>query len=155
MKAKYILSIAAGIVSTAITAQINQTREVASFNKIDASGAASIIYRQSDTLSVIVNGDAADVEKIETKVSDNTLYIKPKGSIKSSIKIRINGNGLNSVSLSGASVFKTSGVLKADSLYFETAGAGNVNIDVVTRSLNTNASGASELNLSEIGRAHV
>lgn len=148
MKAKYIISLTAAIVTTAITAQTNQTREVSTFNKIDASGATSIIYRQSDTLSVVVNGEAADLEKIETKVSDNTLYIKTKGNIKSSVKIRINGNNLNSVSLSGASSFKTSGVLKTDSLYFETAGASNVNIDVVARSLNTNASGASEVNLS-------
>lgn len=148
MKTNYIFSLIAGIATTAITAQTTQTREISNFNKIDASGASNILYRQSDTLSLIVEGDADDIEKYETKVSDNTLYIKSKGNIKSSVKIKITGNSLNYVSLSGASAFKTNGILKSDSLNLETSGASNVNIDVNTRILNAIASGASEVNIS-------
>lgn len=148
MKANYILSLIGAISLSSLTAQTNQTREVSTFNKIDATGASNIIYRQSDTLRVSVEGEANELEKIETKVSENTLFIRTKGVIKSSIKVKISGNNLNSVSLSGASSFKTSGSIKADSLYFETSGASNVNIDVTTRIINAIASGASEVTLS-------
>lgn len=148
MKAKYILTAIAAITACGLSAQSSQTREISSFTKIDASGAPTISYRQSDTLSLTVEANASEFNNIETKVSDNTLFIKASGTIKGSYKIKITGNTLNNLSLSGATNFKTIGNLKADSLTIEASGASNINIDCETRSIKTIAAGASQVNLS-------
>ena len=147
MKTKYILIAAVSLTGLLTTAQTSQTREISAFNKIDASGAPTIIYIQSDTLSLTIEGNADDMSKIETKVSDNTLFIKSSGSFKSGYKVKISANTLNSLSLSGATNFKTNGILKTDSLVIESSGASNINADLNTKSVKAIVSGASDVTL--------
>ena len=148
MKTKHILTLFAGIVSWGITAQTTQTREVSSFNKIDASGAPTIIYRQSDTLSLSVEGNTEALNNIETRVSDNTLFIKSTGKVSGPYKIRISGNTLNNISVSGATNFKTNGALRTDSMVIESSGASNVNMELNTKAVKAIVSGASDVTLS-------
>lgn len=148
MNTRLIIPAAFFLITAATNAQTTQTREVSNFNKIDASGAAKIIYRHSDTLSLVLEGDAKDLDNIETKVSDNTLYIKPKGSFKNDYKILVSGNNLNNVSVSGATNFKSNGAIKSDSIIIESSGASNINVDLNSRYVKTIASGASDVNLS-------
>lgn len=148
MNTKLIIPAAALFLSSAIQAQTTQTREISPFNKIDASGAVKITYRQSDTLGMILEGDADDLEKIETKVSENTLFIKSKGTLKNDYKIKVNGNHLNNISVSGAANFKSNGTIKSDSISIESSGASNINVDLNSHYIKTIASGASDINLS-------
>lgn len=129
------------------SAQNKQTREVTNFTKIDASGAPTIIYRQSDSLSLVVEAEPGDLDNIETKVSDNTLFIKTNGNVKHAYKIRVSGNTLNSISASGATNFKTANTLKADSLIVEASGASNLNLFVNSHAVKTIISGASDVTM--------
>lgn len=145
MKTKHILTALILSATLATQAQNKQTREVSSFSKIDASGAPTIIYQQSDSLSLIVEAEPNDLANIETRISDNTLFIKTTGQVKNAYKIRISGNTLNSISASGATNFKTANTLKADSLVIEASGASNLNLFVNTHAIKTIVSGASDV----------
>jgi hypothetical protein len=147
MKTKHIFTALLLAGSLFVSAQNKQIREITSYNKIDASGAPTITYRQSDSLTLVVEAEPGDLENIETRVSDNTLFIKTNGNVKHPYKIRLSGNTLNSISASGATNFKTLNTLKADSLVIEASGASNMNLFVNARTVKSIVSGASDVTM--------
>ncbi len=147
-KTKNILTIASLALALFTQAQTSQKREITRFDKIDASGAATIKFRSSDSLSVSVIGNADDLNNIETKVQDGILFIKTKGVIHNSPKIEISAPTLNLITLSGATNFETKNELKTDSLNLEASGASNVTLILNSKSVKATISGASDVNLS-------
>ncbi len=147
MRTKHIFTAILLASSVFALAQTKQNREVTSFTKIDASGAPTITYTQSDSLSLTVEGEAGDLENIETRVADNTLFIKTKGNVRHPYKIWVRGNTLNAISASGATNFKTTTSLKADSLLIEASGASNLNIFMNAHAVRAIVSGASDVTL--------
>ncbi|HWY12846.1 MAG TPA: DUF2807 domain-containing protein [Bacteroidia bacterium] len=144
MKTKNIFT-ALLIVASAISfAQTTQTREVTAFTRIDASGAPIVIYKTSDSLGITVTGDAGEINNVETRVVDGTLFIKPNGNFKHQCTVRITGNNLNSVSVSGATNFMINNKLTTDSFMLESSGASYFNaVDLNAKKIKANISGAS------------
>jgi hypothetical protein len=147
MKTKNIFTALLLASSVFAIAQNKQTREVSNYTKIDASGAPTISYTQSDSLSITVEAGPGDLENIETRISDNTLFIKTKGNVKHPYKIWLSGNNLNSISASGATTFKTANTIKADSLTIEASGASNLYLYVNSRAVKSIVSGASDVTM--------
>ena len=153
MKTKNILLTAA--LGLALFTQAQTTNlDLGSYTKIDASGAPTVIYTTSDSLSLLVTGKTEDVNNIETRIVDGTLFIKTKGSIKGPCTIKINGNKLNSVAVSGATNF-TINKLNTDSFLLESSGAGSFNgFDMNTKKLKSTISGASTLKAYKLNSAN-
>ncbi len=138
------------ILSTFIScqAQKSQERTISAFNKIKLSGAVNVIYTNSDTLSLVLKGKENDLENIETKVENSTLVISSKGRTHSDLYVYVKNNQLHSIVSSGAASFRTSNVLKTDSLSFNVSGAAEVHAKVKAKKIKCIEDGAASLVLT-------
>lgn len=133
---------------TLLKAQTTQNRDIKPFTKILASGGAKIYYTQSDTTSLRVKAGDSEIDFVETKVEDNTLYISAKGNYKEGVKIYVFNNKLEDVSLSGAVNIESQNTIKSETLNISLTGASSGDLDVNTVKLSSIQSGASSLKLS-------
>ncbi|MBA3664075.1 MAG: DUF2807 domain-containing protein [Bacteroidetes bacterium] len=147
MKTKF-LSIALLSSVLSISAQVSQIRSVGSFNRIQVSDAVHIVYTQSDSLEVNVNGNDKELASVETKVEKSTLIITAKGKFYNPVTVYVKNNMLEEVMCSGASNLKTTNTIKGNSILFSVSGAANVSAAVEAKTLKEIQSGASELVLS-------
>jgi putative autotransporter adhesin-like protein len=56
----------------------SETRAVDSFNSIDMSGAARLEITVGKPESLVIEGRSSSIERVETKVHDNTLFIESR-----------------------------------------------------------------------------
>lgn len=131
-----------------INAQQIQNRQVAAFNKIETSGSVNVIYTNSDSLSLSVSASETEIDNVETKVDGSTLKVYNKGNFTMPVNVYIKNNALMDVQSSGASSFRTTNLIKTDSLNLNVSGSSDVNIKIEGRSIKTIQNGASELKLS-------
>lgn len=149
MKTKNILLTAALGLAFFTQAQTTPNLDLSTYTKIDASGAPTVIYKNSDSLSLSITGKTEDAANIETRIVDGTLFIKSKGNIKSPVTVRINGNKLNSVATSGATNFSINNKLNVDSFMLESSGASYFNaVDLNAKKVKATISGASNVTLA-------
>ncbi|MES2566001.1 MAG: DUF2807 domain-containing protein [Bacteroidota bacterium] len=127
----------------ATKSQTSQEREVKPFKKLEISGAATVVFTQSDTLKLKVVADDKEINNVFTTFEDETLVVKAKGSFNHSYKIYISGNTLQQITSSGASKFSTSNTLVADSLSIDGSGASDLLINIKTKIIDVTLSGAS------------
>jgi len=145
MKTKNIFLAAALVLVSFAQAQTSDKLDLSTYTKIDASGAPIVIYNTSDSLSLAITGKTEDVANVETRIVDGTLFIKTKGNLKGQVTIRITGNKLNSVSVSGASNFFINNKLSTDTFMLESSGASNFTaVDVNAKKIKSTVSGASK-----------
>lgn len=130
-----------------LQSQTEQRRSVSAFNKIQVADAVSVIYTQSDSLSVIVKGNEKEISTVETKVENSTLIISAKGKYYNPLTIYVKNNALEEVLCSGASDLKTTNTLKGNSILFSISGAAHVKANVEAKTIKAVQSGASEFNL--------
>ncbi len=135
------------ISSLTIKAQTSQVRETSPFKKIEVSGAANVVFTQSDTLNLKVVADEKEINNIFTTFENETLVIKAKGSFTHSYKIYVSGNSLNQITSSGASKFSSTNPITSDSLSIDVSGASDVILKVNTKVIDVMLSGASGVNL--------
>ncbi|MBK6983360.1 MAG: DUF2807 domain-containing protein [Bacteroidetes bacterium] len=135
------------ISSLTIKAQTSQVRETSPFKKIEVSGAANVVFTQSDTLSLKVVADEKEINNIFTTFENETLVIKAKGSFTHSYKIYVSGNTLNQITSSGASKFSSTNPITSDSLSIDVSGASDVILKVNAKAIDVMLSGASGVNL--------
>jgi hypothetical protein len=128
-------------------AQTSQQRQVESFSKIQVSDAVKVVYTQSDSLNVTVNGNEKEISNVETKVEKSTLVITAKGNFYNPITVYVKNNALDEVLCSGSSEFKTTNVVKGTSISLSISGASRGNIKLETKSVKEIQSGASELTI--------
>lgn len=126
-----------------VKAQTSQNREVKPFSKIEISGAASVVYTQSDSLSLKVTADEKEINNIYTTYEGDVLVVKAKGSFTHPYKVYINANGLKKVTASGASKFSTANTLTSDSISMDVSGASNIVANLKVRAVDVMLSGAS------------
>lgn len=131
-----------------MNAQKMQTRPVSAFNKIETSGSAIVVYTNSDSMSLGVKAKEGEIEKVETKVENNTLYISNKGRFTAPVYVYIKNNQLNELLASGASIFKVTNTIKSETFYLNVSGSANVNANVNSSKIKSIQSGASVLSLS-------
>lgn len=148
MTTKNIFLTAALTTSMFIQAQTTQKRDITAFTKIDASGAVPVVFENSVTPSLVIEGDAEEIKQIETSVKNNILYIKTKGNFHHPFKVKVGGNNLNAISVSGASSFKTDSPIKADAFNIRASGASSVKMPLTAKSVHTDIDGASSIHLS-------
>lgn len=145
---KTILLSSMFLISCAIShAQTSQVRDVQPFKKIEISGAANVVFSQSDTLKLKVVADDKEMKNIFTTFENETLVIKAKGSFTHNYKVYVSGNALNQITSSGASKLTTTNTLETDSLSIEVSGASDVIANIKTKVVEVRLSGASGINL--------
>ena len=130
-----------------VKAQSSQVREITAYKKLEISGAANVVYTQSDTLSLRIVANENEINNIITSVENETLVIKAKGNFTHSYKIFISGNSLNHITSSGASKITTTNQLLTDSLSLNVSGASDVTLNLKTKAIDVLLSGASNVNL--------
>lgn len=149
MKVYHILTLAFISGTIILNAQTTQSRPVSSFNKIEISGSANVLYSPADTLSLAVKAKENELDRVETRVENNTLYIHNRGKFTQAVNVYVKHNGeLNDVMASGAASFKTTGVIKSDNVFFNVSGSAAINGSVACVKLKSIQSGASMLNLA-------
>lgn len=144
---QFILSSIILTASLAIKAQIIQIREAKVFRMIEVSGAANVIFTQSDTVNIKVVGDENEINNVYTTFENETLVIKAKGSFTHPYKVYVNGNTLKQITNSGASKFTSTNTILSDSLSIDVSGASDVILKVNAKSVDVMLSGASNINL--------
>jgi len=147
MKTKF-LTIALITSVIAIKAQQVQNRPTSPFNKVETSGSVNVIYTNSDSLGIIVQAADKEIDNVETKFENSTLFISNKGRFTSPVTVYVKNNNLTYLESSGSSTFKTSNLIKSDSLNLSVSGSADVSVKVEGRSLKAIQSGASDLKLS-------
>ena len=141
--AKTILAVTLTTFFLGCNAQQSQRREVGSFSKINASGSVNVFYTQSDTQSVVVKGNASELDRVEVSVDKSILTINNKGNFIETVEVHISHNKLSGIEASGATVFKTTNTITGDSLDIDLTGSSNLKLNVQVRSLKCLQSGAS------------
>lgn len=130
-----------------IKAQISQIRDVQPFKKIEISGAADIVYTQSDTFKLKVIANADEINNVYTNIEGDALIVKTKNIFHDPYKVYVFGNGLNKLTSSGISKFTTSNSINADSLSIVVSGGSNVSLKIKSTVTDVILSGASIITL--------
>lgn len=129
-------------------AQTTQIREVQAFKKIVVTGAATIYFTQSDTVSMKVVANESEIDNIYTTVTDSILYVKVKGVFKQDYKIYITSNNITQLTASGVSKIISTNCINSDSLSLDASGASEMELTVATKKLDVFLTGASQINVS-------
>ncbi|HEX3008356.1 MAG TPA: head GIN domain-containing protein [Bacteroidales bacterium] len=141
--------------------QIKETRNVSSFNSLDLSISANVLLKQGTEESLILEGDAEDLEKVITEVSGSELNIKTRpGSWNiGKITVYLTMKDIKNLKISGSGSIKAETAIKAKDLDMVISGSGNINIadlsserlsSVISGSGNINYSGSTSTNYSKI-----
>jgi hypothetical protein len=128
-------------------AQTSQIRDVKPFKKIEVSGAANVVYTQSDTLKLRVVANDDEINNIFTTYENGTLVIKAKGSFTHAPKIYVSGDSLNQITSSGISKLTTTNTLKTDNLSINATGASDIFANIDTKVIEVMLSGISNIKL--------
>jgi len=160
------------LVTTLLTAQISENREVAGFSKLKASSSIDVFYTISDIVSVKVDTDDAEKMKlIKTAVVDGTLilsidtddYKKNRNRQKSKrkdrsrsnvsfingvdfqlLKITVSGPNLEAIKASSSAFVKIQNVNKSDNLDIAVSSSGTIKGNFECNSINVQASSSGE-----------
>ena len=128
-----------------------ETRNVAGFNKVDASGAVNVEISVQKDFSVTIEADDNLLANIKTEVSGDTLkiYSEDRISAKTRVNVRISMPAIEALEISGASSGNVSNV-KADSLELKASGASKIRINGEAKTLEADASGASSIDAESL-----
>ena len=116
-------------------ARVSQTRTVEPFHAIDITAVGEIIFTQSDTYSLRIEGKEKLVNNTTTAVSGGTLAIGMKNKKTSrgqnnGVTIYLTAPDLEGIEFKGVGSFRCSEALRLDGdLDIEIKGVGEVNID--------------------------
>jgi hypothetical protein len=129
-----------------------QERNVQAFNAIKIGGAADVILMHGDMQSVVVETNANIQDRVEVRVSNNTLELVLNNIKKyDELKLYITANQLERLQFSGAADVKSVDTLSGESLEVLASGASDVKLLLNYGDIRTKASGASVVKLR--GRA--
>lgn len=129
------------------TAQREQ-RTITPFSRIEVKGAVSVMYHQSDSLGLWLNGDQEDLGKVSTLVDGDVLRISSKGDMEDRVTVHVSANSLKALELQGATSFNTEGTLRAETFDLGISGASQGKIALEAGKVSCIQSGASALTLS-------
>lgn len=134
--------------------QKKETRNVSSFNSLDLSISANVLLKQGSGISLELEGDANDLEKIETVVSGSTLKIKTRpGSWNiGRITVYLTMANIENLSISGSGSIKGETGIKANNLNLVISGSGNINLpDLSAKEVTSVISGSGNISFSGNG----
>jgi hypothetical protein len=148
MTAYQLLTLAFVSGTILLRAQDVQNRQVSPFQKIELSGTVNVFYTSSDSLNLSVKAKATEIENVETKVENGTLFISSKGRFTAPIYVYVKNSRLTQIQASGACSFKSTNLVKTDSLMLSASGSAAITANLNVRQLRCLQSGASVLSLS-------
>ena len=140
------------VLSSSLFAQ-RQKVDVSSFNGIALRTSATVYVTQGNALSVEMEGDADDLEKITVEVDGDRLEIKNKKDFwgwnsNTDIKVYVTVSSLDYISVSGSGNMIGKGTFKSDKLKTSVSGSGDIEFDVDVNDLTVKISGSGGVELS-------
>lgn len=148
MKTTKIVIITALLTATLSQAQTTVKRDINSFTKINASGAANIVYETAPATALNIEGDESEIKNIQTYVKNNVLYIKTTGTSNHPCKIKILNNKLDNLDISGATHFVANNEITAETFTLKSGGASHVEMPLNAKKVLSEIEGASTIKLS-------
>lgn len=119
---------------------------VVDFHSIQLKGNYEVFLSQGDHSEYRIEGDAAS---ISSRVENGVLYIENSGKFWNGAEatIYIQVSDFRSLQSSGAVEIHTSGVISANDVSIDLAGATEASLSLEVRKLNLEVAGASEVNI--------
>jgi hypothetical protein len=137
--------------------QRKETRSVSSFNSLDLAISANVFLKQGSGVSLELEGDADDLEKIETVVSGSTLKIKTRpGSWNlRKITVYLTMENIEKLKISGSGSIKAETNINANNLDLGISGSGNIHIpNLSAKEIMSEISGSGNISFSGNGPAN-
>ncbi len=146
---KKIIYLLLSLATLHAAAQQTQKRTISNFNGINATGAARVIFKQADSISVIVNTVNQDEQaRVFINVNKEVLEISMKGDFDGSPKIYVSGPSLISIVCSGASYVSSEDTLRVGEMTLDATGASKIDVTLRADKIKSTSSGASTIKLS-------
>lgn len=149
---KVTLLLAALIFTFAAQAQKKETRKVGSFDYVSLGVSADLVITQGSSNSLVLEGDADDLENIETYVKDGKLKIRTEnnswfGDNMGDVKIYVTLVNFRGASVSGSGEITNSNNLKGNDINLSVSGSGEIEIYVDCKNIDAHISGSGEIYL--------
>jgi len=131
-----------------------QTRDVSGYNKVAIGGPFKTRIIIGDKEGVTLNIDAEYIDKVETKVENNTLKVQfQKSSFSHNIhtaNVTVYAKSLSALANAGSGSVTVEGSISSDDFKMVLSGSGSVNIPVLKASgeLSTTLSGSGSISVS-------
>ena len=162
MKAKITALIAGMLVFSSLYAHADSrswagdkkvTREVSPFSEISLSIAADLYLIQGDEYSLELEGDADELEKIETEVQGDVLRIEHDRPFhfgrSQRITIYVTMKKVEGLSVAGSGKIEAKSPIQAEDLDLDLSGSGDINIeDLEATNVDTDISGSGDIRLA-------
>ncbi len=134
---------------------VRETRDLPSFDKIEAGGAFNIRLTIGEPQKVEVEAKQKAIGQIKTEVANNRLVISSNRiNNNTPLNIYIMVPAVSQIKAHGAAEVKGENTIKADMLTVEGSGAATVKLDLDVNTLRTEISGAATLELSGKAAQH-
>ncbi len=150
---KLTLTIIALVLTFAVQAQKKETRQVGEFDYVSFGISGKLIITQGNSNSLVLEGDADDLEKIETYVSGGKLKIRKEnnsswfGDNMDDVLVKVTLVNFTGASVSGSGKITNSNNLKGDDVRLNVSGSGKMEIYVECQSIETHISGSGRITL--------
>lgn len=133
----------------ATEAQVKETRNLSSFNKICANGAMELILKQGNKESINIEASNIDLSNIETEVKGNTLCVGlKKGNYRNlKLKMILTYRQIDEIDINGSIELSNEQILKTSKLVFNLSGSGTVDLKIDVEELKVKSAGAGEIKL--------
>lgn len=127
----------------------SEIRKVASYTKLNFSGAYKVVLQQGSP-SVKITADDNLLKVIQTDVSGDELKVSTKGQIctKAPMEVYITNPDFQAVKSTGALDLSANGKLNLKDFDMEFGGASKVNLDFNAANVKTVTSGTADINLT-------
>ncbi|QJD97444.1 DUF2807 domain-containing protein [Mucilaginibacter robiniae] len=135
---------------------VTQTHMVGDFHAIKISGAYKVNLKQDSSLNITITADDNLMKYIKTEVNNGELHLYNNKSINSSkdVVVTIGVRQLTAIKTEGAIELQSAGLINAQDLELQFAGASNVNLNLKANKLSTQGSGATEIYLTGQAASH-
>ncbi|NTS43225.1 DUF2807 domain-containing protein [Flavisolibacter sp. BT320] len=131
---------------------VNISRDLGSFNSIDAGGAVEVRVRQDGNHTVRIETDENLLEYLDVFKDGNTLVIQPKKGYNlqpsdDMVVVHVSAPEFRSIEVSGASKVIGENKINGNTLELGASGASEIEMDLAVSSLQVDLSGSSGLQL--------
>jgi len=136
--------------------KVTESHKMGDFTQIDISGGFKVNLKQDSSLNVTINGDDNLMKYIRTSNEGDKLRIYTRKNLCPSgeIVINIGVKNLEEIKTSGAIEINSDGKLNTKDLSIHTSGGSKITMDLDAANLETEGSGASEINLKGQATSH-
>jgi hypothetical protein len=130
--------------------RVSEERDISDFTAVDNSGELEVVIDQGEAFAVTVAIDSNLVDRVETRLVDDTLRIRTHGQIDGIVKgphVRITMPVLSGVRVSGSGDVTAGVFADSDEVDLHVSGAGNLVWQGAALAINASVSGSGDLSL--------